>query len=425
MGATTDKERRVYAEDVARNLILTDSVDSINLTAPWWGLHYGPASGGGVIVGRSAAMVRVLDLIFKLAGCRRPTLITGHSGTGKEVVSRALSTTIPGPLVIADCTALPETLIDSELFGHVRGAFTGAMNDRQGRFQAAENGTVLIDEIVDLPLVLQAKLMRVIDTGEYCRLGETAPRRTNAWIIAATNKSVEDAVQEGRFRHDLYARLIVLRVTLPSLCDRQEDCLLLAAYFLRKKNAEGGKKFSVIDQGAAAWIREYSWPYNVRELKNAIDRAFVVGPGGLLRLEYLRDKDETVPVPLDQGQPHVLPPPPRRSAAKGRVKVTGQEILLHLQQVGRPTTSHEIAPRWGVTVRTVERRLRSLVGQGRVLEAVRGTQHFYSPSNHSSMHPRFASDIAPSPCANRRVEAPASTFASPRLTLEPPTIGGA
>jgi DNA-binding NtrC family response regulator len=425
MGATTDKERRVYAEDVARNLILTDSVDSINLTAPWWGLHYGPASGGGVIVGRSAAMVRVLDLIFKLAGCRRPTLITGHSGTGKEVVSRALSTTIPGPLVIADCTALPETLIDSELFGHVRGAFTGAMNDRQGRFQAAENGTVLIDEIVDLPLVLQAKLMRVIDTGEYCRLGETAPRRTNAWIIAATNKSVEDAVQEGRFRHDLYARLIVLRVTLPSLCDRQEDCLLLAAYFLRKKNAEGGKKFSVIDQGAAAWIREYSWPYNVRELKNAIDRAFVVGPGGLLRLEYLRDKDETVPVPLDQGQPHVLPPPPRRSAAKGRVKVTGQEILLHLQQVGRPTTSHEIAPRWGVTVRTVERRLRSLVGQGRVLEAVRGTQHFYSPSNHSSMHPRFASGIAPSPCAKERVEAPASTFASPRLTLEPPTIGGA
>jgi transcriptional regulator with GAF, ATPase, and Fis domain len=370
-------------------------------------------------------MVKVFDLVLKMAGCRRPALITGPTGVGKEVIVHALGATIPGPFVVADCAALPETLIDSELYGHVRGAFTGAFGDRQGRFEAAENGVILIDEIADLTLALQAKLLRVIETGEYCRLGATGPQRTNAWVFAATNQSIEDAVQAGRFRHDLYARLNVLRITLPPLRDRQEDRLLLAAYFVRMKNTEGGKKFSVIDREAVSWIREYSWPYNVRELKNAIDRAFVVGPGGLLRLEYLRDPEETVPVPLVQGQPQVRPPPPHKSAAKGRAKVTDHEMLLYLEQVGRPTTSHEIAPRWGVDVRTVERRLRSLIGQGRVLETVRGRQHFYSPTNHSSTHLRSAAGVAPHPCANGHAQAAASTFASPRLTLEPPAMGGA
>ena len=419
VGATDGKDRHVYHEDSAGNLVLSDS---ISLTDSWWGLRYNSKGCSGIIVGRSAPMVKVFDRVLKMAGCRLPALITGPTGVGKEVIAHALGATVSGPFVVADCAALPETLIDSDLFGHVRGAFTSAMSDRQGRFEAAENGTVLIDEIVDLPLVLQAKLMRVVDTGEYCRLGETAPRRTNAWIIAATNQSIEDAVQERRFRHDLYARLKVLRVALPPLRDRQEDCLLLAAYFLRKKNAEGGKKFSVIDRETAAWIREYAWPYNVRELKNAIDRAFVVGPGGLLRLEYLCDKDVTVPVPHDLGQLHVPRPPSPKSAGKGRAKVTDQEMLLYLQQVGRPTTSHEIGPRWGVDVRTVERRLRSLIGQGQVLETVRGSQHFYSP--HSSTPPRSAASVAPYPYTNGHAKAAALTLASPRLTLEPPAIGG-
>lgn len=422
VGATDGKDRHAYHEDSAGNLVLSDS---ISLTDSWRGLRYNREGCSGVIVGRSPPMVKVFDLVLKMAGCRLPALITGPTGAGKEVITRALGATVSGPFVVADCAALPETLIDSELFGHVRGAFTGAFGDRQGRFEAADNGIILIDEIADLTLALQAKLLRVIDTKEYCRLGETDPQRTNAWVIAATNQSIEDAVQAGRFRHDLYARLNILRVALPPLWDRQGDCLLLAAYFLRKKNAEGGKKFSVIDREAAAWIREYSWPYNVRELKNAIERAYVMGPGGLLRLEYLRDKDETVPVPLDQGQSHVPPPPPRKSAPGKRAKVTDEEMLLYLQQVGRPTTSHEIAPRWGVDVRTVERRLRSLMDQGRVLETVRGTHHFYSPSNHSSTHPRFAAGVAPYPGANGHAEAAASTFASPRLTLEPPVIGGA
>lgn len=422
VGATDGKDRQVYQEDSAGNLVLSDS---IGLTEPWWGLRYRSEGCSGIIVGRSPPMVKVFDRVLKMAGCKCPALITGPTGVGKEVIAYALGATVPGPLVVADCAALPETLIDSELFGHVRGAFTGAFGDRQGRFEAAEDGIILIDEIVDFALMLQAKLLRVIETGKYCRLGETTPQRTNAWVLATTNQSIEDAVQAGRFRHDLYARLNVLRIALPPLRDRQEDCLLLAAYFLRKKNAEGGKQFSVIDREAAAWIREYPWPYNVRELKNAIDRAFVVGPGGLLRLEYLCDKDETVPVPLVQVQPQVPPPSPYKSAAKGRAKVTDQEMLLYLEQVGRPTTSHQIAPRWGVDVRTVERRLRSLVEQGRVLETVRGRQHFYSPSNHSPKHSRSAASIAFHPYSNKRAEAPASTFASPRLTLEPPATGGA
>jgi len=422
MGATDGHERRIYHEDSAGNLLVSDS---ISLSDSWWGLHYGQEWGGGIIVGRSAPMIKVFDFILKLAGCRLPTLLTGPTGVGKEVIACALGTTVSGPFVVADCAALPETLIDSELFGHVQGAFTGAIGDRQGRFEAAENGTILIDEILVMPLNLQAKLLRVTDTGMFCRLGETGPHRTNAWIIAAANQSIEDAVEAGRFRHDLYARLKVLRVTLPPLRDRQEDSLLLAAYFLRRKNAEGGKKFTVISREAAAWIREYSWPYNVRELKNAIDRAFVVGPGGLLRLEYMREKDETVPVPLDQGQSHALPPQPRKSAHGKRAKVTDEEMLLYLQQVGRATTSHEIAPRWGVDVKTVQRRLRSLIGQGRVLETVRGTQHFYSPSNHPSGHIHSATSVDLHPSATGRAEAPPSTFASPRLTIEAPALGSA
>jgi len=370
-------------------------------------------------------MVKVFDCVLRMAGCRRTALITGPTGAGKEVIAHALGATVQGPFVVADCAALPETLIDSELFGHVRGAFTGAFADRQGRFEAADNGTIFIDEIAVLTLALQAKLLRVIETRDYCRLGETTPQRTSAWVIAATNQSIEDAVQAGRFRHDLYGRLKVLRIVLPPLCDRQEDPLLLATYFVRKKNAEGGKQFTVIDREAAAWIREYPWPYNVRELKNAIDRAFVMGPGGLLRLEYLRDAEETVPVPLVQSLSQVPPSAPHKSAAKRRAKVTDQEMLLYLEQVGRPTTSHQIAPRWGVDVRTVERRLRSLVDQGRVLKTVRGKQHFYTPSNHSPTHRRAAAGIPLYPYTSKQADTRASTSAAPRLTLEPPPIGGA
>jgi DNA-binding NtrC family response regulator len=230
------------------------------------------------LVGASAAMQKVYDLIAKVAPTDATVLLTGESGTGKEVVAETihdLSKRRRGSFLPLNCGAMPEGLIESELFGHERGSFTGATQLRRGYFERATGGTLFLDEIAEMPIELQVKLLRVLETGSATRIGGDQPFTVDARVIAATNRSPEKAVSDGKLREDLLYRLNVFPMVLPPLRERGDDLELLAEYFLEELNrAEGSsKRFS---HGVYARLRTYSWPGNVRELKNLIHRAFIL-----------------------------------------------------------------------------------------------------------------------------------------------------
>jgi DNA-binding NtrC family response regulator len=230
------------------------------------------------IVARSPAMIRILNLVQSLRESLATVLITGDSGTGKEVVARALHLTSKrrrGPFIAVNCAALPADLLDSELFGHVKGAFTGAIRNRMGRFEEASEGTLFLDEIGDLPLHLQVKLLRVIQERSFQRVGENVTRTTEARIIAATNVDLKQAVEEGRFRDDLYYRLRVVPVHIPPLRERPEDIEPLARYLLAKVGRLHGRSLRYSPEALRALLN-YSWPGNVREMINAIEFAVAV-----------------------------------------------------------------------------------------------------------------------------------------------------
>jgi PAS domain S-box-containing protein len=244
----------------------------------------------GGIVGKSEAMRRVYSLIECLADVETTVLVTGESGTGKELVAEALhhqGVRNAGPLVKVNCSALPETLLESELFGHVKGAFTGAVGDRVGRFQRADGGTIFLDEIGGISPRVQTSLLRVLQEKEFERVGESHPTRVDVRVIAATNVDLKEKIADGKFREDLYYRLAVFNVPLPPLRERRDDIPLLLDHFLGKFNRKLGKSIRAVSSDVERAFMEYSWPGNVRELEHALEHAFILCPGDTLCTDHL------------------------------------------------------------------------------------------------------------------------------------------
>jgi DNA-binding NtrC family response regulator len=234
------------------------------------------------IVGKSPAMRGVYKLVETAAPTSATVLIRGESGTGKELVAKALHERSPRrgkPFLAVNCSALSETLLDSELFGHVKGAFTGALGTKKGLFEAADGGTLFLDEIGDVPLATQVRLLRAIQEGEVKRVGATDAISVDVRLIAATHVDLEEARKQGKFRDDLYYRLNVIRVDLPPLRERPEDIPLLAAHFLDRLKSKLGRKLEGFTAGALSALALHAWPRNVRELENVIERAAVLSPG--------------------------------------------------------------------------------------------------------------------------------------------------
>jgi len=242
------------------------------------------------LIGSSDAMQQVFGLAQKIASCDVSVLITGETGTGKELLARAIhrmSARASRPFVAFSCASLPETLIEDELFGHERGAFTGALMARRGRFEAADQGTLSLDEIGDLSLGLQAKLLRVLQERSFERLGSNTPLSVNIRLVCATNKDLGEMVKRGEFREDLYYRLNVVQLHLPSLRERRDDIPFLAHYFLRRFAQQFGKKARRISGLALHALEEYNWPGNVRELENVVQRAVVIAEGATIEVWHL------------------------------------------------------------------------------------------------------------------------------------------
>ncbi|MBN2801561.1 MAG: sigma-54-dependent Fis family transcriptional regulator [Deltaproteobacteria bacterium] len=233
----------------------------------------------GNIIGASSPMMSVYKMVESVAHTASTVLIEGDSGTGKELVARAIHSRGPRanmPFIPVNCSAIPETLVEAELFGHVRGAFTGAVENRKGLFEAADGGTIMLDEIGDLPLQVQVKLLRTLQEGEIKRVGSNESIKVNARVVAATNVNIIDAMERGVFRQDLYYRLSVITITMPPLRDRAEDIPLIAYHFLKKYSQRAGRNINRISIEAMRALRSHAWPGNVRELENAIERAVVM-----------------------------------------------------------------------------------------------------------------------------------------------------
>jgi formate hydrogenlyase transcriptional activator len=238
------------------------------------------------IVGHSPALQNVLNQIRIIAKTDSVTLIQGETGTGKEVIARAIhdqSARSQGPLVKLNCAAIPGPLLESELFGHERGAFTGACAQTKGRFQQADGGTLFLDEIGDLPLELQPKLLRALQEQEFERLGSSQTIRVNVRVVAATNQNLAQLVAAKQFRADLYYRLNVIPIFLPALRERAEDIPLLVAHFVKRFSERLGKPIDVIPDEVMEVLKAHDWPGNIRELQNFIERAVVLSPGSVLR----------------------------------------------------------------------------------------------------------------------------------------------
>jgi PAS domain S-box-containing protein len=252
----------------------------------------------GRIVGDSPALQAMLARIGAVAGTPASVLIVGETGTGKELVAHAIharSSRAEGPLVKVNCASIPEELFESEFFGHVRGAFTGAHRDRVGRFQLADGGTIFLDEVGEIPLALQGKLLRVLQEREFERVGDDATRTVDVRVIAATNKDLEKAVEAGEFREDLYYRLSVFPVQVPPLRRRGDDVVQLALHFLEQVCRDFGRPCPPLTQTQAEALRAYAWPGNIRELKNVIERAVILSTGDTLRLDLPAPEGRSTP----------------------------------------------------------------------------------------------------------------------------------
>jgi DNA-binding NtrC family response regulator len=246
--------------------------------------------GFDMAAGRSRAMARLMEVVGRVSPTDSTVLIVGESGTGKELLAREIhrnSLRAGAPFVVVDCGALVETLFESELFGHVKGSFTGAHETKHGRFESADGGTIFLDEVGNISLNIQAKLLRVIQEREVTRIGSSRPIKVDVRILAATNVNLEDLVRAGRFREDLFYRLSVVPVRLPPLRDRKEDIPLLADHFLRKFGRRAKRKTASLSPRALRTLQDYDWPGNIRELENTIERAVVLAKSETLEPEDL------------------------------------------------------------------------------------------------------------------------------------------
>jgi DNA-binding NtrC family response regulator len=247
-------------------------------------------------VGVSPQILRVFELLEKVIPTRSNILILGESGTGKGLVAEVIhcnSQRKDKPFISINCSAIPENLLESELFGYRKGAFTGAASDKKGLITMADQGTLFLDEIGDMPLGLQAKILKVLETGEVYPLGETKPRYADIRLVAATNKNLEEQIQRGLFREDLYYRLNVIEVTIPPLRERKDDIDVLAKHFVDKYSKENNKKVFGITDGAMETLFNYPWPGNIRELSNVIERAVVLSGTGKIDISELPERLKT------------------------------------------------------------------------------------------------------------------------------------
>ncbi len=303
----------------------------------------------GGIIGQSAAMQRLLEMLATIAPSEATIMVTGESGTGKELIARAVHANSPrnkGPYVPVNCAALTETLLESELFGHEKGAFTGADRRREGRFLAADKGTIFLDEIGEMPLAMQVKLLRVIQEREIQRVGGDQTLKVDVRIVAATNRDLLVEVEAGRFRQDLYYRLNVVALALPSLREREEDIPLLATHFLRKFAEKNVKRIKGFTPEAMDRLLKHQWPGNVRELENAVERAVVLARG-----EYISEREL----------------PPALSGGAGEARLEGGFANLTLEELERLAildaletaggNKSEAARRLGITRKTMHAKL--------------------------------------------------------------------
>ncbi len=276
------------------------------------------------LIGESSAMQTVKELIKRVAPTSGSVLITGENGTGKEVVAQtihALSTRFKKPFIEVNCAAIPEELIESELFGHEKGAFTGAVQLRRGRFDLADDGTLFLDEIGDMSLKTQAKVLRILQEQKFERVGGSETHSVDVRVIAATNKELKQEIIKGAFREDLYFRLNVVRIHLPALRERKEDIAPLTQYFLKEFASQHQKKIREISQDAIELLEKYSWPGNIRELKNLIERLVILQVPG----------EENKPIPAEELKSHlnegIISTSPFTEAPKGAVALsTGQSL---------------------------------------------------------------------------------------------------
>jgi DNA-binding NtrC family response regulator len=256
------------------------------------------------MVGRSAVMLEVFNQLSRIAPHFQTVLVSGPTGTGKELVARALhgrSPAAPGPFVSCNCSAIVETLFESELFGHVKGAFTGATQDKIGLIEYANGGTLFMDEVGDLPMTMQAKLLRVMQNWEVQRVGSPVTRKVNIRLVAATNRDLRQMVAQKHFRDDLYHRLSMLEVRLPSLTERKEDLPLLIRHFIERFAKEHNKQVVGLARRAQVLLGRYSWPGNVRELENVLRHAFLMAPGDVIHVDDLPDRMRE-PVTTETGE---------------------------------------------------------------------------------------------------------------------------
>jgi two-component system response regulator HydG len=288
------------------------------------------------MIGRSAAMRELFDVIQRLAPYARTVLVTGETGTGKELVARALHELGPRSqkkLITVNCSAVVETLFESELFGHVRGAFTGAAVDKVGVFEAANGGTVFLDEVGELPAGVQAKLLRALENGEVQRVGSVELRTADVRVVAATNRRLDREIQAGRFRSDLFYRLNVVEIAVPPLRERPEDIPYLTAAFVRKFSKEFNKAITGLTEGAEERLLQWSWPGNIRELRNVIERACLLCEGHLLTEgDLARSLSERPAVIALDDEP--TGPPPSADAIQKALDGTGGNKSLAARRLG-------------------------------------------------------------------------------------------
>jgi two-component system response regulator FlrC len=300
---------------------------------------------GGLPLARDPAMQQVLELVTAVAPGEATVLITGESGTGKEVIARAVHALSPRasrPLVAVNCAALSETLLDSELFGHERGAFTGAHERRRGRFELADGSTLFLDEVGEMSPTLQAKLLRVLQEREFTRVGGSTLIRVDVRVIAATNRDLEQAMRQGRFREDLYYRIAVFPIPIPPLRARRGDILPLAGLFLEQAARRAGKTLGRFSPEAERALVAYAWPGNVRELMNVVERAVILERGDQVQLAHL----------AIQGTTTASPPPERLNLRE----LERDAILRALELTGG--NRREAAELLGIGLRTLQYRLK-------------------------------------------------------------------
>ena len=311
------------------------------------------------MVGSSPVMRQSYEIIEKAAQSDAPLIITGETGTGKELAAHAihrLGKRRDGPFIQLNCAALNEALLESELFGHVKGAFTGATSHRRGRFEAADGGDIFLDEIGDLPLSIQVKLLRTLETKQVERVGDHRPIRVDVRIITATNRDLEQLVKEGRFREDFYFRINVIPIHLPPLRERMEDIPALAGHFISRLRARSGKAITGLSAEAMDIFMRHGWPGNVRELKGALEYAFVVAEAGLIRPEHLPVKLTAARWVMER--PAVPSPPSEPSAerdalVKALIQCGGNQTrAARILGVNRVTVWHRIK-KYGIDPRSL------------------------------------------------------------------------